>query len=104
LKLRDDARDKLQSASDDKADQTRTIEDIQQDFVNSAAHLIVEFVGVDRGDKPAQAPDDCKWFCDLTMFSVASVLAPKEGEWQKHSYAQQILDFAQSGANYLGNG
>jgi hypothetical protein len=102
IKLRDDAKTRLQSAGD-KEDQTRAIEDIQQDFAQSAARLVVGFVGVDRGDKAAEAPDDCNWFCDLNMFSVSSVLAPKENEWQKKSFAQQILDFAQSGANYLGN-
>ena len=103
LKLREDAKARLQDASDGKEDQTRAIEDIQQDFVQSAARLVVGFVGVDRGDKPAKAPDDCEWFCDLNMFSVTSVLSPKDNEWQKKSFAQQILDFAQSGANYLGN-
>jgi hypothetical protein len=102
LKLREDARAKLQDAPDDEA-KARAIEDIQQDLVESASRLTVGFVGVDRGDKPARAPDDCEWFYDLNMFSIASILAPKEGKFQKWSFAQQVLDFAQSGANYLGN-
>lgn len=102
-RLRDDARDKLQAAGTDE-EATRALEDIQQDFVKSAAQLTTGFVNVQRGKEDAKAPDDCEWFYDLNMFSTASVLKPQKGKWQKKSFAQQALDFANDAANFLGNG
>jgi hypothetical protein len=101
--LRDDARAKLQAAKG-KADEVRALEDIQRDLVQSAARLTVGFQCVQRGDKDATAPDDCEWFYDLNMFSTASLLNAKEGEWQGQSFAQQVLTFSNDAANYLGNG
>ena len=101
--LRDDARTKLQSVKG-KADEVRALEDIQRDLVASASRLTVGFQGVQRGDKNAIAPDDCEWFYDLNMFSVKSILAEKQGEWQGQSFAQQVLAFSNDAANYLGNG
>jgi hypothetical protein len=100
--LRDDARAKLQAAKG-KADEVRALEDIQRDLVQSAARLTVGFQGVQRGDKDATAPDDCEWFYDLNMFSTASLLTPKDGEWQGQSFAQQVLAFSNDAAHYLGN-
>lgn len=100
--LRDDARAKLASAKG-KADETRALEDMQRDMVESAAKLTTGFVGVQRGDVDAVAPEDCDWFYDLNMFSTASLLSPKPDEWQGQSFAQQVLAFANEAGNFLGN-
>lgn len=100
--LKDEARAKMQSAKD-KDDELRALEDIQRDFVKSASRLTVGFVGVQRGDREAIAPDDCEWFYDLNLFSTASLTAPKKG-WQGQSFAQQVLAFSNDASNYLGNG
>ena len=103
--LRDDARAKLESAKGKpKAEAAQTLADLQADFVQSAARVTVGFQNVQRGDVDAVAPDDCEWFFDLNMFSSASLLAPKEGEWQGVSFAQQVLAFSANVGNYLGNG
>lgn len=103
--LRDDARAKLAEAKGKSKDEAaRALEDIQGDLVKSAARLTVGFVGVQRGDKEATAPDDCEWFYDLNMFSTSSLLNPKDDEWQGISFAQQVLAFSSDAGNYLGNG
>ena len=103
--LRNDAQSKLQDAKGkSKAEQVRALEDIQKDLVSSASKLTVDFVGVQRGDKDAKAPDDCAWFYDLNMFSTSSLLNPKDDEWQGLSFAQQVLAFSNEAGNYLGNG
>lgn len=101
-KLRDDARAKLQSAQSD-AEATKALEDIQRDLIESATNLTTAFVNVQRGKGDAKAPDDCAWFYDLNMFSTASVLRPDPKKWQKKSFAQQALDYANDAGNYLGN-
>lgn len=100
--LREDARAKMQSAKT-ADDETRALEDIQRDFVKSASRLTVGFVGVQRGDRDAVAPDDCEWFYDLNLFSTSFVVAPKPGQWQGQSFAQQVLAFSNDAGNYLGN-
>ena len=103
--MRNDARERLQDAKGKpKEEQARALEDIQADLIASASKLTTGFVGVDRGDKPAIAPDDCKWFYDLNMFSTASLLAPNAGEWQQLSFAQQVLKHSNDAGMYLGNG
>lgn len=103
--MRDDARAKLQDATGKpKDEQARALEDIQADMIESASKLTTGFVRVDRGDKPAIAPDDCGWFYDLNMFSTTSLLAPKPNEWQGLSFAQQVLKHSNDAGAYLGNG
>lgn len=103
--LKDDMRARLMAAKGKgKDDAAKALEDIQRDIVDSASRLTTGFVGVQRGDVDAKAPDDCAWFYDLNMFSVASLTAPKEGEWQGQSFAQQVLAFSNEAGNYLGNG
>ena len=103
--LRDDARAKLTAAKGkSKEEVTRALEDIQHDLVQSASRLTTEFVGVQRGDKDAKAPDDCAWFYDLNMFSTSSLMNPKDDEWQGKSFAQQVLEHSNASGNYLGNG
>lgn len=99
-KLREDAKAKLQD--DGKDQETQALEDIQRDFCNSAARLTVGFVNVQRGEVDAVAPDDCEWFYDLNFMSTASLIAPKPGEWQNQSFAQQVLKFAGDASNFLG--
>lgn len=101
-KLRDDARAKLQAAKDED-EQVKALEDIQRDLVESASKLTTGFVNVQRGKDDAKAPDDCAWFYDLNMFNTSSVLSPQKSKWQKKSFAQQVLDFSNDAANFLGN-
>lgn len=100
-RLKEDRRALLASAKD--ADDAKALEDTQRDMIESASRLTVGFVNVQRGDRDAVAPDDCAWFYDLNMFSVASLLAPKPGEWQNLSFAQQVLQFANDAENFAGN-
>jgi hypothetical protein len=37
------------------------------------------------------------------MFSTAVLLKPDPKKWQKQSYAQQVLEFANNNGKYLGN-
>ena len=121
--LRNDARSKLQDTKGkSKSEQNRALEDIQKDLVTSASKLTVGFQNVQRcetdangkiiylddGVTPknqwnAKAPEDCAWFYDLNMFSTASLLNPKDDEWQGLSFAQQVLAFSNEASNYLGN-
>ena len=68
-------------------------EEIQADFIASAKPLITGFKNIHNGNKPADL-EDVDWFLGLqrTIF--------KEGE---PSFAEQVLEFASSRANFLGN-
>ena len=99
--LKADNRAKLQDAAT-KEDEIKALADIQADMVKSAARLTTAFQGIHRGEAEATAAD-AEWFYDLTMFSTAVLLKPDPKKWQKQSYAQQVLEFANNNGKYLGN-
>lgn len=100
--LRADAQARVQGAKA-KDTETRALEDIQADLVKSAARVTAGFVHVHRGDREATAAD-AEWFYDLNMFSTASLMTPKAGQWQNQSFAQQVLAFSNEVGFGLGNG
>lgn len=75
-----------------KAD-SGSLDELHAAMVDSAKHLIVGFENVARGEAAATAAD-AEWFLNLQM------LNGREGE---RAFVEQVLDFANSRANYLGN-
>lgn len=57
------------------------------------APLITGFENVNRGDKPAKAPDDVEWFLSLQSMN---------GSRNQRSFAEQVRLFAGDRSNYLG--
>lgn len=62
-------------------------------MVAETSALIGGFENINRGDKPATAPDDVKWFLDLQRVVKRNDL----------TFASQVRDFALDRANQLGN-
>jgi len=82
--------------------EAESLEDLQKSLVDAASNVTTEFVGVQRGDKDATAPDDCAWFYDLYFLSISALKDPEQKKGQ--SFAQQVINFSNSIGNYLGNG
>ncbi len=76
----------------DKAED-RSIEDVHADLVAQAKPLIRGFNSVARGDKAATA-EDAEWFLNLNMVT---------GRTGERSFVEQVMAFATSRANFLGN-
>lgn len=68
------------------------VDELIEDFIESAIPLIVGFQNVHKGDQPATV-EDVNWFLRLQRPTF------KEGE---QSFAEQVLEFAASRANFLG--
>ena len=71
-----------------------SLEDMHSRLVETATPLVVGFKNINRGDKPAKAPDDIEWFLNLQLINGV------EGE---KSFVEQVVDFATKRANFLGN-
>lgn len=71
-----------------------SVEDLHAAMVAGAIPMIAGFENVARGDKAATVAD-AEWFLDLQMMNG------REGEV---SFVEQVLRFATSRANFLGNG
>jgi len=82
--------------------EAESLEDLQKSLVDAASNVTTEFVGVQRGEKDAIAPDDCAWFYDLYFLSISALKDPEQKKGQ--SFAQQVINFSNSIGNYLGNG
>jgi hypothetical protein len=79
---------------DEKADET-TLEDMHQRLVETATPLVVGFRNINRGNKPATAPDDVAWFLNLQLINGV------DGE---QSFVEQVVSYATKRSNFLGNG
>ena len=71
------------------------VSEIHMGIVNEIAPLVVGFENINRGDKPAVAPDDVEWFLCLQLIS---------GQRGQQSFAEQVRAFATDRAAILGNG
>lgn len=76
-----------------KSEKGETLEDLHMAMVEGAKPLIRGFENVFRGKAEASAAD-AEWFLNLQMMNG------REGE---KSFVEQVVDFATSRANYLGN-
>lgn len=68
---------------------------VHDQMVKEIAPLIVGFENVNRGDKPAKAPDDVEWFLSLQIVN---------GQRGQQSFAEQVRAFATDRASILGEG
>ena len=84
-----DARKAMREPKSDDSD-----DDAQNKMVKEAKPLLVEFENIDRGDRPATAPDDVEWF--LRLQSVIG--------GNKQSFVEQVRAFALDRGKILGNG
>lgn len=78
----------------DKDDERETMEEVQANLVAAAKPLIAGFRNVNRGDVPATSAD-AEWFLKLNLING------RDGE---KAFVEQVMAFATSRANYLGNG
>lgn len=68
---------------------------VHEQMVKEIAPLIVGFENVNRGNKPAKAPEDVEWFLSLQVVN---------GQRGQHSFAEQVRAFATDRAAILGEG
>ncbi|MBO0141508.1 hypothetical protein JZX87_10070 [Agrobacterium sp. Ap1] len=80
---------------DRSASEPTPVSDIHDALVKEISPLITGFENVNRGDKPAKAPDDVAWFLALQMIG---------GTRGQQSFAEQVRAFATDRAAILGNG
>ncbi|ABA81379.1 hypothetical protein GQF56_22220 [Rhodobacter sphaeroides] len=78
----------------DRDDERQTMEEVHANLVAAAKPLVAGFRNVNRGEAPA-GPADAEWFLNLNL------ITGREGE---KSFVEQVMGFATSRANYLGNG
>lgn len=78
-----------------KSDDPVALAEIHDGLVKEVAPLIAGFENVNRGNKPAKAPDDVEWFLNL------QVISGKRGQL---SFVEQVRNFATDRAAILGNG
>lgn len=77
-------------------DEKPSIDEIDAGIKSRAAVLLTGFVsGIDRGDSPAKAPDDVKWFLDLTRINM---------KYPGLSFAEQIAKASADRGRLLGKG
>lgn len=72
-----------------------SVSTVHDQIVKEIAPLIVGFENVNRGERPAAAPDDVEWFLTLQIIS---------GQRGQLSFAEQVRNFATDRAAILGNG
>lgn len=81
-------------AKSKEADQdTNTLDGLNDSICEGAKRLITGFKNINRGDKPA-TKTDIDWFLGLNMMI---------GREEEKSFAEQVVGFATSRGNYLGN-
>jgi hypothetical protein len=85
---------KMKVAEDKEADEA-SLEDMHGRLVETAMPLVIGFKNINRGDKPAKAPDDVEWFLNLQLINGI------EGE---RSFVEQVVNYATKRSNFLGNG
>ena len=85
---------KMQADGESSDTDEISLEDMHSRLVETATPLVVGFKNINRGDKPAKAPDDIEWFLNLQLINGV------EGE---KSFVEQVVDFATKRANFLGN-
>lgn len=85
---------KMQADGEGSETDEISLEDMHSRLVETATPLVVGFKNINRGDKPAKAPDDIEWFLNLQLINGV------EGE---KSFVEQVVDFATKRANFLGN-
>lgn len=69
---------------------------VQERLVRRAIPLVAEIKsGIDRGDKPAKAPDDVDWLLNLNAVN---------GAHPGLSFVEQVIDFSRRRESILGNG
>ncbi|WYK04471.1 hypothetical protein DWF04_015805 [Cereibacter sphaeroides f. sp. denitrificans] len=79
----------------EKADDDRqTMEDVHAGLVATAKPLITGFRNISRGEMAATLAD-VEWFLNLNLIT---------GRAGETSFVEQVMNFATSRANYLGNG
>lgn len=83
---------KARMSEDDERDDT--LEGLHDNLVAGAIPLIAGFENIARGESAATVAD-AEWFLNLNM------LNGRKGE---QSFVEQVMEFASSRANYLGNG
>jgi hypothetical protein len=85
---------KMKVADDKEADEA-SLEDMHGRLVETAIPLVIGFKNIQRGDKPAKAPEDVEWFLNLQLINGI------EGE---RSFVEQVVSYATKRSNFLGNG
>jgi hypothetical protein len=85
---------KVAEDEDKKADEA-SLEDMHGRLVETAIPLVIGFKNINRGDKPAKAPDDVEWFLNLQLINGV------DGE---RSFVEQVVNYATKRSNFLGNG
>lgn len=78
-----------------KPDDPVSISAVHANMVKEIAPLVVGFENINRGDRPAKAPDDVEWFLSLQLVS---------GQRGQQTFAEQVRAFATDRAAILGNG
>ena len=84
---------KMKVADDKEADEA-SLEDMHGRLVETAIPLVIGFKNIQRGDKPAKAPEDVEWFLNLQLINGI------EGE---RSFVEQVVSYATKRSNFLGN-
>ncbi len=85
---------KMKVAEEKEADEA-SLEDMHGRLVETAIPLVIGFKNINRGDKPAKAPEDVEWFLNLQLINGI------EGE---RSFVEQVVSYATKRSNFLGNG
>lgn len=102
------ARAKAKAArKDDGQVDTNTAEDLHKATCKAAARSIVGFKNIqtlgENGKPRDLTVDDVPAFLDLNFVSMAHLLRDKrDNEWRRPSFAQQVVEFAQDDAAFLG--
>lgn len=103
--IKAEQRSKAQAVKKGGPDQVRATEDWHKELVRQAARLVVGFENIEWNGEPA-TPEHAEALLDTTFLSLPHLLAKDEdrddGTWRRPSFAQQIIDFAQDEANWLG--
>lgn len=84
---------KSKVADEAKAEDEQSIEGLHGTLVVTAKPLIRGFKDVARGDRPATL-DDLDWFLNLQLLN---------GREKEKSFVEQIVAFATSRSNFMGN-
>lgn len=106
LKIKSDAELKVEP-------DVQIMEDVHAELCENAAAFIIGFENVENGDKPATL-EDVPWFLDLTFPEMAqksnadgSLVFGEDGqpvfEMRNNPFAKQVITFAATEANKLGN-
>jgi len=87
------AAQKARAKSKDAEQDANTLDGLNDSICEGAKRLIAGFKNINNGDKPATL-QDIDWFLGLNMMI---------GREEEKSFAEQVVGFATSRGNYLGN-